>query len=120
MLLSCRSHGMRSSKFLRLISNKITFRFHTYFLHFYFLFFLEENGSSNNVQNCLIHNILEPIMRVTFFNSSSKSDHTELFPSIVLVIASEKRFLPPKFNLKIMRIQRGGGSWMLLDALLHC
>jgi hypothetical protein len=46
--------------------------------------------------------------RVTFFNSAFKSDPTELFPSIVLVIAGEKRFPPPKFNLK--RIQRGGGS----------
>jgi hypothetical protein len=51
---------------------------------------------------------------VTFFNSGFKSDPTELFPSIVLV--GEKRFPPPNFNLKIMRIQRGGGSWMLLDA----
>jgi hypothetical protein len=30
-----------------------------------------------------IHNILEPTMGVTFFNSGSKSDPTELFPSIV-------------------------------------
>jgi hypothetical protein len=67
-----------------------------------------------------VHNILEPTTGVTFFNSGSKSDPTELFPSIILVIAGEKRFLPPNFNLKIMRIQRGGGSWMLLDALLHC
>jgi hypothetical protein len=66
------------------------------------------------------HNILEPTTRVTFFNSGSKSDPTELFPSIVLVIAGEKRFPPPNFNLKTVRIQRGGGSWMLLDALLHC
>jgi hypothetical protein len=40
--------------------------------------------------------------------------------TLVLVIASEKRFPPPNFNLKIVRIQRGSGSWMLLDALLHC
>jgi hypothetical protein len=33
------------------------------------------------------HNILEPTMGVTFFNSDSKSDPTELFPSIVQVIA---------------------------------
>jgi hypothetical protein len=33
------------------------------------------------------HNILEPTMGVTFFNSGSKSDPTELFPSIVQVIA---------------------------------
>jgi hypothetical protein len=39
--------------------------------------------------------------------------------TLVLVIAGEKRFPPPNFNLKIMRIQRGGGSWMLLDALMH-
>jgi hypothetical protein len=57
---------------------------------------------------------------VTFFNSGFKSDPTELFPSIVLDIAGEKRFPPPNFNLKIVRIQRGCGSWMLLDALLHC
>jgi hypothetical protein len=50
----------------------------------------------------------------------AKSDPTELFPSIVQVIASEKRFPPPNFNLKIVRIQGGGRSWMLLDALLHC
>jgi hypothetical protein len=48
-----------------------------------------------------VHNILEPTMRVTFFNSGSKSDPTELFPSIILVIAGEKRFPPPNFNLKI-------------------
>jgi hypothetical protein len=66
------------------------------------------------------HNILEPTTGVTFFNSGSKSDPTKLFASIVLVIAGEKRFPPPNFNLKIVRIQRGGGSWMLLDALLHC
>jgi hypothetical protein len=66
------------------------------------------------------HNILEPTTGVTFFNSGFKSDPTELFPCIVLVIAGEKRFPPPNFNLKIMRIQRGGGSWMLLDAVLHC
>jgi hypothetical protein len=66
------------------------------------------------------HNILEPTMGVTFFNSGFKSDPTELFPSIVLDIAGEKRFPPPNFNLKIVRIQRGCGSWMLLDALLHC
>jgi hypothetical protein len=66
------------------------------------------------------HNILEPTTGVTFFNSGFKSDPTELFPSIKLVIACEKRFPPPNFNLKIVRIQRGGGSWMLLDAILHC
>jgi hypothetical protein len=66
-----------------------------------------------------LHNILKPTMGVTFFNSGSKSDPTELFLSIVLVIAGEKRFPLPNFNLKIIRIQRGGGSWMLLDALLH-
>jgi hypothetical protein len=47
-------------------------------------------------------------------------DPTELFPSIIQIIAGEKRFPPPNFNLKIMRIQCGYGSWMLLDALLHC
>jgi hypothetical protein len=50
------------------------------------------------------HNILEPTTGVTFFNSGFKSDPTELFPSIVLVIAGEKRFPPPNFNLKIVRI----------------
>jgi hypothetical protein len=65
------------------------------------------------------HNILEPTTGVTFFNSGFKSDPTELFPSIELVIACEKRFPPPNFNLKIMRIQCGGGSWMLLDVVLH-
>jgi hypothetical protein len=44
---------------------------------------------------------------------------TELFPSIVLVIAGEKTFPPPNLNLKIVRIQRGGGFWMLLDVVLH-
>jgi hypothetical protein len=68
-----------------------------------------------NVQNGLIgitiiHNILEPTTGVTFFNSGFKSDPTKLFPSILLVIAGEKRFPPPNFNLKIVRIQRGGGS----------
>jgi hypothetical protein len=72
------------------------------------------------VSATLYHNILEPTMGVTFFNSGLKSDPTKLFPSIVLVIAGEKRFSPPNFNLRIVRIQRGGGSWMLLDALLHC
>jgi hypothetical protein len=38
-------------------------------------------------------------MGVTFFNSGFKSDPTELFPSIVLVIEGEKRFPPPNFNL---------------------
>jgi hypothetical protein len=70
--------------------------------------------------NTPLHNILEPTTRVTFFNSGSKSDPTRLFPSIVLVIAGEKRFPLPNFNLKIVRIQRGGGSFMLLDVLLHC
>jgi hypothetical protein len=60
-----------------------------------------------------LHNILEPTTGVTFFNSGFKSDPTELFPSIVLVIARKKSFPPPNFNLKIVRIQRGGGSWML-------
>jgi hypothetical protein len=32
------------------------------------------------------HNILEPTMRLTFFNTGFKSDPTELFPSIVHVI----------------------------------
>jgi hypothetical protein len=68
----------------------------------------------------LKHNILEPTTGVTFFNSGFKSDPTELLPCIVLVIADEKRFHAPNFNLKIVRIQRGCGSWMLLDALLHC
>jgi hypothetical protein len=57
-----------------------------------------------------MHNILEPTTGVTFFNSGFKSDPTELFPSVVLVIAGEKRFPPPNFNLMIVRIQRGGGS----------
>jgi hypothetical protein len=35
-----------------------------------------------------IHDILEPTTGVTFFNSGSKSDPTELFSSIVQVIAS--------------------------------
>ena len=70
--------------------------------------------------NGLDHNILEPTTGVTFFNSGSKSDPTKLFPSIVLVKVGEKRFPPPNFNLKIVRIQHGSGSWMLLDALLHC
>jgi hypothetical protein len=67
-----------------------------------------------------LHNILEPTTGATFFNSGFKSDPTKLFPSIVLVIVGEKRFLPPNFNLKIVRIQHGSGSWILLDALLHC
>jgi hypothetical protein len=67
-----------------------------------------------------MHNILEPITGVTFFNSGFKNDPTELFPSIVLILIGERRFPPPNFNLKIVRIQRGDGSWMLLDALLHC
>jgi hypothetical protein len=50
----------------------------------------------------------------------AKKKKKELFLFIVLVIAGEKRFPPPNFNLKIIRIQRGGGSWMLLDALLQC
>jgi hypothetical protein len=53
-----------------------------------------------------MHNILQPTSGVTFFNSGSKSDPTELFPSIVLVIAGEKRFPPPNFNLKIIRWPR--------------
>jgi hypothetical protein len=67
--------------------------------------------------SCVTHNILEPTTGATFFNSGFKSDPTELFPSIVVVIAGEKRFPPPNFNLKIVRIQRGGGSWILLDAV---
>jgi hypothetical protein len=69
---------------------------------------------------CHTHNILEPTTGVTFFNSGFKSDPTELFPSLVLVTAGEKRFPLPNFNLKIVRIQRGSGSWMLLDVVLHC
>jgi hypothetical protein len=34
-----------------------------------------------------MHNILEPTTGVTFFNSGFKSDLSELFPSIVQVIA---------------------------------
>jgi hypothetical protein len=67
----------------------------------------------------VLHNILEPTTGVIFFNSGFKSDPTELFPSIVLVIAGKKRFPPPNFNLKIVRIQHGGGSRMLLDVVLH-
>ena len=58
-------------------------------------------------------------MGVTF-NSGSKSDSTWLVPPILLIIVGEKKFPPPNLNLKIMRIQRGNGSWMLLDALTHC
>jgi hypothetical protein len=56
-------------------------------------------------------------MGVIFFNSGFKSDTIELFPSIVLVIVGEKRFPPPNFNSKIVRIQHCSRSWMLLDAL---
>jgi hypothetical protein len=73
-----------------------------------------------NLHLLRVHNILEPTTGITFFSSGFKSDPTKLFPSIVLVIAGEKRFPSPNFNLKIMRIQCGGGSWMLLDAVLHC
>jgi hypothetical protein len=45
------------------------------------------------------YNILEPTTGVTFFIGGFKSDPTELFPSIVLVIGGEKRFPPPNFNL---------------------
>jgi hypothetical protein len=41
---------------------------------------------------------------------------TELFPYIVLVIVGEKRFPPPNFNLKTVRIQHAvdlGCCWML-------
>jgi hypothetical protein len=81
-----------------------------------------EKKKKNTCTAWRIHNIniLEPTTGVTFFNSGSKSDPTELFPFIVQVIAGEKRFPPPTLNLKIVRIQRGGGSWMLLDALLRC
>jgi hypothetical protein len=51
-----------------------------------------------------LHNILESTTRVTFFNSGFKSDPTEVFPFIVLVTTGEKRFPPPNFNLKIVRI----------------
>jgi aminopeptidase-like protein len=65
------------------------------------------------------HNILEPTTEFTFFNSGFKSD-----PRVISFystgITDEKRFPPPNFNLKIVRIQRGSGSWMLLDAVLHC
>jgi hypothetical protein len=82
----------------------------------------DKTGNSFSLMHvCAVHhNILEPTTGVTFFKSGFKSDPTELFPSIELVIACEKRFPPPNFNLKIMRIQCGGGSWMLLDAVLHC
>jgi hypothetical protein len=46
-----------------------------------------------------LRNILEPTMGVTFFKSGFKTDPIELFPSIVLLIAGEKRFPPPNFNL---------------------
>jgi hypothetical protein len=77
-------------------------------------------GGLNKTKSVVCHDILEPTTRVTFFNSGFKSDPTKLFPSIVLVIVGEKRFLPPNFNLKIVRIQHGGASWMLLDVVLHC
>jgi hypothetical protein len=41
----------------------------------------------------------------------------------ILVTISGKCFFQQNFNLKMTRIQRGIGSWMLLDALLslfHC
>jgi hypothetical protein len=78
------------------------------------------NNHFNPIFDIAIHNILEPTTGVTFFNSGFRSDPTQLFPSRVLVIIGEKRFPPPNFNLKIVRIQRGCGSWMLLDVLLHC
>jgi hypothetical protein len=82
-------------------------------------FFHYGESCIKNEGNIYSHNILEPTTGVTFFNSGFKSDPTELFPSLVLVIACEKRFPPPNFNLKIVRIQRGSGSWMLLDVVLY-
>jgi hypothetical protein len=92
-----------------------------------------------------LHNILEPTRGVTFLNSGFKSDphivvsfnstsHNKstmvsIVASIViskflhytiLVTISGKRFFQENFNLKMTRIQRGVGSWMLLDALFHC
>jgi hypothetical protein len=58
---------------------------------------VEERDS--NAQNILDPTTGVTFTGVTFFNSGSKSDPTELFPSIVLVIAGEKRFSPPNFNL---------------------
>jgi hypothetical protein len=80
---------------------------------------LESNGIELDPKLSYEHNILEPTIRVTFFNNGFKSDLTKLFPSIVLVIANEKRFPLATFNLKIVRIQCGSGSWMLLDVVLH-
>ena len=77
------------------------------------------NDYTNTSSMIQTHNILEPTMVVTFFNNGFKSDPTELIPSIILVITGERRFPPLNFNLKIVRIQCGSGSWMLLDALLH-
>jgi hypothetical protein len=76
-------------------------------------------------QNCKKGTLAMPITFLRPLRGSPSSTVAsrvtpELFPSIVLVIAGEKRFPPPNFNLKIVRIQRGGGSWMLLDAVLHC
>jgi hypothetical protein len=78
----------------------------------------------------VLHNILEPTMRVTFFNSGFKSDPTELFPSIVssiviskflhctiLVTISAKELLPTKLQFKVDKNPTWRGSWMLLDAL---
>jgi hypothetical protein len=58
-------------------------------------FKLVELGHSSELCNVLysillylhVHNILEPTTGVTFFNSGFKSDPTELFSFIVLVIA---------------------------------
>jgi hypothetical protein len=87
-----------------------------YLIYTEYQFFLkwDESRSLNYIT------FLSPLRGVTFFKSGFKSDPTKLFPSIVLVLAGEKRFPPPNFNLKIVRIQHGSGSWMLLDALLHC
>ena len=57
-----------------------------------------EHASNNsfcsmNLSPYWLHNILEPTMDVTFFNNGFKSDPTELFPSLVLVIACNNRVL---------------------------
>jgi hypothetical protein len=66
------------------------------------------------------HNILEPSTGVTFFNSGFKSETHRVISFYSTSHSRWKEVSFTKLNLKIVRIQHGCGSWMLLDALLHC
>jgi hypothetical protein len=61
--------------------------FATHFANFYESMLQVSLSSTTLSVSLPLHNILEPTAGVTFFNNGFKSGPTELFPTIVLIIA---------------------------------